>query len=97
MFTSNAIAAGLDPDSAVAWQLNQQVSDELAVRVLHDYVQAIQNNTVLTPEDIFRADVGTGKGDSLHCPPTTGGAVARPPQKGAAQLDPTSRSPTPTS
>lgn len=57
VFTSNAIAAGLDPESSVTLAKNQAVSDALAAKVLQQYMTALQNGEVLTPTQIYDADV----------------------------------------
>lgn len=59
VFTSNAIAAGLDPDSAEAQLLNQQVSDRLAHEVLSDIASALETGTTISPDDIFREEIQT--------------------------------------
>lgn len=56
VFTSNAIAAGLDPDDPLVLAENQRVSDLLAQGVLQDYINAEREGRVLTPEEIYRDD-----------------------------------------
>ena len=57
VFSSNAIAAGLDPGSGNAQALNQQVSNGLAEQVVSEYINAIENDSVLSPRTIFETDV----------------------------------------
>lgn len=57
VFTSNAIASGMDPNSSLAALVNQNISNQLAIQVINDYMNAVQSNAILTPQDIFRADV----------------------------------------
>jgi hypothetical protein len=59
VFTSNALAGKLDPDSAATDLLNQQTSDRLADRIISDYLNAIRNDSVLTPAEIYSADVNS--------------------------------------
>jgi Ca2+-binding RTX toxin-like protein len=59
VFASNAYAAGLDPDSNATLLLNQRISDDLAQKILSEYVQRIESGGVLSATDIYTLDVST--------------------------------------
>ncbi|MFC4292418.1 hypothetical protein ACFOWX_08315 [Sphingorhabdus arenilitoris] len=59
VFTSNAFAADLNPGDPAVLAENQRVSDILARDVLRDYIEAEREGLVLTPQDIYEADVSS--------------------------------------
>jgi hypothetical protein len=60
IFTSNALAAGLDPNDPGVWQHNQNVSDGLARALLSDVADALDAGQVVTPAEIYTEDLIPG-------------------------------------
>jgi Ca2+-binding RTX toxin-like protein len=85
VFTSNIIAmndahaSNVDPFSAGAAQLNQQVSDQLAEQIINDYITAIEQGGVLSPETIYYTDVdAAATGFNIPESAWAGGPLAGP-------------------